>query len=110
MSPVGQKSVPCDADLFRAWCRRFGYVPIQEEIGALLGLTTKHVANKINKRGFLDKEKIILAKEFELTAQEFVDLFFPNCFRPDGNIKLDREVKYLGVKERGFDIFPMSSI
>lgn len=110
MSPAGKKTIQCDANLFRAWCRRFGYVPIQEEIGALLGVTDKHVARKINYRGFLDKEKIILAKEFELTAQEFVDLFYPNCFHPDGRIKLDREVKYLGVKERAFDIFPMTNL
>ena len=105
-SKVGRKNIVPDKELFRYWCRRWGYIPMEEEIASLVGVSPKYIYEKMYKRGVADKEKIAIAKEFELTAQEFVDLFYPNYFHKNGHIKLDREVKYKDVYEKRFDVFP----
>lgn len=105
-SPPSKKSIKVDRELFRYWCQRWGYTPIDKEIAAIIGVTPKHAKDKIVHRGFLDKEKIQIAKAFELNIQEFIDLFYPGYFRQDGNIILDREVKYKDAQERAFDVFP----
>lgn len=109
---AGKKAVRPDADLFRWWCYRWGYVPVKEEIGTLLGVNPDTASAKIHYRGFYDTEKVIIAKEFELTAQEFVDLFYPGVFNQDGDVVLDRE-RRLGkyVKsERAFDTVPWRNV
>lgn len=108
---AGKKNIRPDPDLFHWWCHRWGYVPAKVEIGNMLGLRPEVAMNKINHRGFFDKEKIIIAKEFELTAQEFVDLFYPGCFHPDGNIILARDRRTAGVqRERITDAYPMRNV
>lgn len=105
----GKWNIQPDSEFFKETARRWGYTPIGEVIGELIGLSAREVVHKINHSGFKDGEKIVIAKEFELTAQEFVDMFFPGRFRPDGTIILDREVKYHGIKEKRFDVYPWRS-
>ena len=106
MPHVSPYSIKPNRAMIRNFAVRFGYTPMSEELSAVIGCAPARIEHKLKRCNFKDHEKILIAKEFELTAQEFVDMFYPNYFRPDGNIKLDREVKYKDVKERGFDIFP----
>ncbi len=99
-------SIPPNKEMIRAYVRRFGAHGMWEEIAEIIGCAKDSVPHKLNHANFADHEKIAIAKEFELTAQEFVDMFYPHYFHADGNVKLDREVKYRDVKERGFDTFP----
>lgn len=109
---AGKRTVRPNAELFKYWCYRWGYVPIKEEIGSLLDVDPSTTDQKIHYRGFMDTEKIILAKEFELTAQEFVDLFYPGVFRENGTVILDREIKVgKSIKpERAFTTVPWRNL
>ena len=104
-------TVQPSAKLFSYWCYRWGYVPVKQEISEVLGVGPSVVSNKIHHIGFHDTEKVILAKEFELTTQEFCELFFPGVFREDGTIILDRDPKTKGVKpSKTYDIYPMQGL
>lgn len=106
MPYISPYSIKPNRAMIRNFARRFGYTPMDRELSAVIGCAPSSIEHKMKHCNFKDHEKIAIAKEFELTAQEFVDMFYPDYFRPDGNIKLDREVKYKDVQERKFDIFP----
>lgn len=108
---AGKYTVKPSAELFRYWCYRWGYVPIKYELGAVLCLNPSEVSKKIHHRGFRDAEKIVLAREFELTTQEFCDLFFPGVFREDGTVILERDKKSKGIKTAKIsDVYPMQNL
>lgn len=107
MAYKSPRSLPPNKRMIFDFCVRFGYTPILEEIAAVIGCSDKSITHKLNHANFQDREKVALAKEFELTAQEFVDMFFPGYFHSDGNVKLDREYHNPHVqRERAFNIFP----
>ena len=99
--------VPPNREMIKEYCRRFGHTPVDDGIAEIIGCSPASIVQKMKRANFKEKEKILIAKEFELTAQEFVDMFYPDVFHPDGNVKLDRQVRYgLAVKEPKIDVFP----
>lgn len=83
-----KKHLPPDRKLLMQKVRRWlgGY----EDLANVLGVTDKTMWNKLVHKNFKDLEKVLLARELELTREEFCDIFFPGIFTVDGKVIWDK--------------------